>query len=126
MENRRKPITQESRDRKRAQLTKRRKKIMRIRIATLAILIVSIVVGAVLLDVLKKKSAARVKIEKDYEKLANETKEKIEALKVEQDYALSAKDNAEAAARAAEIEKELAELKKVLKVDVPAMKAANK
>ena len=29
MENRRKPITQESRDRKRAQLMKRRKKIMR-------------------------------------------------------------------------------------------------
>ena len=48
MENRRKPITQESRDRKRAQLMKRRKKIMRIRIATLAILIVGIVVGAVL------------------------------------------------------------------------------
>ena len=85
-----------------------------------------IVVGAVLLDVLKKKAAARVKIEKDYEKLANETKEKIEALKVEQDYALSAKDNAEAVKRVAEIDKELAELKKVLKVDVPAMKAANK
>ena len=38
MENRRKPITQESRDRKRAQLMKRRKKIMRIRIAAIAIL----------------------------------------------------------------------------------------
>ena len=48
MENRRKPITQESRDRKRAQLMKRRKKIMRIRIAAIAILIVGIVAGAVL------------------------------------------------------------------------------
>ena len=48
MENGRKPITQESRDRKRAQLIKKRKKIMRIRMATVAILIVCIVVGAVL------------------------------------------------------------------------------
>ena len=48
MEGRRKPITQESRDRKRAQLMKRRKKIMRIRITVFAILIVAIVAGAVL------------------------------------------------------------------------------
>ncbi len=48
MEGRRKPITQESRDRKRAQLQKRRKKIMRIRMTVFAILVVSIVVGAVL------------------------------------------------------------------------------
>ena len=48
MENGRKPITQESRDRRRAQLIKRRKKIMRIRIAVLVILIVSIIAGAVL------------------------------------------------------------------------------
>lgn len=48
MEGRRKPITQESRDRKRAQLIKRRKKIMRIRVTVFAILIVGIVAGAVL------------------------------------------------------------------------------
>ena len=48
MEGRRKPITQENRDRKRAQLIKKRKKIMRIRVTVFVILIVSIVAGAVL------------------------------------------------------------------------------
>jgi ribose transport system permease protein len=85
-----------------------------------------IVVGAVLLDVFKKKAAAKVKIEKPSEKLARETKERIENLKFEQDYALSAKGNPEADARAAEIASEIAELKQVLKVQVPAMKAQEK
>ena len=85
-----------------------------------------IVVGAVLLDVFKKKAAAKVKIEKPSEKLARETKERIEDLKFEQDYALSAKGNPEADARAAEIASEIAELKQVLKVQVPALKAQEK
>lgn len=74
-----------------------------------------IVVGAVLLDVIKKKSAAKVKIEKPAAKLKRETKEQIEALRVEQDYALSAKNNPEAAARAKEIDAEIAELKNKLR-----------
>ena len=74
-----------------------------------------IVVGAVLLDVLKKKSAAKVKIEKPAAKLKRETKERIEELKIEQDYALSAKKDPEAQARAEEIKTEIAELKKQLK-----------
>ena len=85
-----------------------------------------IVVGAVLLDVFKKKAAAKVKIEKPSDKLARETKERIEDLKFEQDYALSAKGNPEADARAAEIASEIAELKQVLKVQVPALKAQEK
>ena len=85
-----------------------------------------IVVGAVLLDVLKKKAAAKVKIEKPSDKLLKDTKEKIEELQVEKDYALSAKNNPEAAARIPEIDAEIAALKKVIKVDVPALKAEEK
>lgn len=48
MENGRKPITQESRNRKRAQLLKRRKKIMRMRIGICVIAVLSIVGGAFL------------------------------------------------------------------------------
>lgn len=48
MENGRKPITQESRNRKRAQLLKRRKKIMRIRIGIFVIAVLAIVGGAFL------------------------------------------------------------------------------
>ena len=85
-----------------------------------------IVVGAVLLDVLKKKAAAKVKIEKPSDKLLKETKEKIEELRVEKDYALSAKGNPEAKARIPEIDAEIATLKQVIKVDVPALKAEEK
>ncbi len=85
-----------------------------------------IVVGAVLLDVLKKKAAAKVKIEKPSDKLLKDTKEKIEELKIEKDYALSAKNNPEAKARVKEIDTEIAALKKVIKVDVPALKAEEK
>lgn len=74
-----------------------------------------IVVGAVLLDVFKKKSANRVKIESEVQKKKRTIKEQIAALKVEQDYALSAKNNPEAVAREAEIVSEIAELKKALK-----------
>ncbi|MGM9644666.1 MAG: ABC transporter permease [Eubacteriales bacterium] len=82
-----------------------------------------IVVGAVLLDVLKKKSAAKVKIEKAHAKLKRELKERIEELNIEKDYALSAKKNPEAAARVGEIDIEIAELKKRIKIEVPALKA---
>lgn len=75
-----------------------------------------IVVGAVLLDVLKKKAAARVKIETPADKRKRETKEKIEALKLELDYARSAKGNPEADKRVAEIPEEIKALKKDLKV----------
>lgn len=70
-----------------------------------------IVVGAVLLDVFKKQSASRVKIESDKHKRKRLIKEQIETLKIEQDYALSAKGNPEADARAAEIVTEIAALK---------------
>lgn len=73
-----------------------------------------IVVGAVLLDVLKKKSAAKVKIETPIQKLKRETKEKIAALKTEQDYARSASNNPEAQKRAKEIPGEIQALKKQL------------
>lgn len=74
-----------------------------------------IVVGAVLLDVLKKKSAEKVKIETDEQKRKHKIKETIAALRIEQDYALSAKDNPEAEARAAEIALEISALKEEYK-----------
>ncbi|MBQ7923100.1 MAG: ABC transporter permease [Clostridia bacterium] len=82
-----------------------------------------IVVGAVLLDVLKKKSANKVKIEKKSDKLKKELKERIEELNIEKDYTLSAKNNDQAAKRAAEINEELAGLKMRLKTEVPQLKA---
>jgi hypothetical protein len=86
-----------------------------------------IVVGAVLLDVLKKKAAGKVKIEAPADKLAREIKEQIADLKIEQDYALSAaKKNPEAAVRANEIAAEIAALKERLKTEVPALKASKK
>ena len=86
-----------------------------------------IVVGAVLLDVIKKKSANKVKIEKPAAKLKREIKEQIAELKIEQDYALSAaKKNPEAAARAVAIKSELADLKLRLKTEVYALKAEAK
>jgi ribose transport system permease protein len=85
-----------------------------------------IVVGAVLLDVLKKKAAAKVKIEKPSDKLLKESKEKIENLKIERDYALSAKNNPDATARVAEINTEIAALKQTIKSDVPKLKAKEK
>jgi ribose transport system permease protein len=85
-----------------------------------------IVVGAVLLDVLKKKAASKVKLESPADKLRNELKEKIEELNIEKDYALSDKKNPESAARVKEIDAELAELKARLKTDVAKLKAAEK
>jgi len=81
-----------------------------------------IVVGAVLLDVLKKKAASKVKIEKASDKLKRELKERIEELNVEKDYALSEKGE-EAKTRVAEINAELAELKARIKTDVAKLKA---
>ncbi len=85
-----------------------------------------IVVGAVLLDVLKKKAAAKVKIEKPSDKLLKETKEKLEELRSEKDYALSAKNVPEAQARLKEIDAEIVALKKVIKVDIPKMRTEEK
>jgi ribose transport system permease protein len=74
-----------------------------------------IVVGAVLLDVLKKKAASKVKIEKPEEKLKREAKERLEELYIEKDYALSAKGNPEAEARLVEINEEIAQIKESIK-----------
>lgn len=82
-----------------------------------------IVVGAVLLDVIKKKSAGKVKIEKASDKLKRELKEEIANLKTEQDYALSAKNNPEASARAKEISAEIKALNARIKTEIPALKA---
>ncbi len=71
-----------------------------------------IVVGAVLLDVVKKKSAGKVKIESPAQKAKRETKERIAALKDELAYARSAAGkNPEAAQRVTEIPGEIAALK---------------
>ena len=74
-----------------------------------------IVVGAVLLDVLKKKAANKVKIETPEQKAKREAKEKIAELKIEEDYALSAKNNPEAVARAKAIKEEIAAIKASIK-----------
>ncbi len=84
-----------------------------------------IVVGAVLLDIFKKQMASRVKKEKQAEKFARTTKEKIAELNLEKDYALSAKDNAEAQVRVKEIDTEIAKLKNELKLRLPGLKAAD-
>ena len=84
-----------------------------------------IVVGAVLLDVFKRKMAGKVKIEKPSEKLVRTTKEKIAELNLEKDYALSAKNNAEAQARVKEIDAEITSLKNELKQRLPELKAAD-
>ncbi len=75
-----------------------------------------IVVGAVVLDVVKKKSAAKVKLETPVQKARRELKEKIAALRLEQDYALSALKDPEAAQRAAEIPQEIQALKMEFKL----------
>ena len=85
-----------------------------------------IVVGAVLLDVFKKKAAAKVKIETPAEKLKKSISEEIEELRMEKDYALSAKWSAEAAARVDEINAEIAALKDRLRTELPALKAQKK
>ena len=59
-------------------------------------------------------------------RMSPETKERIDSLKFEQDYALSAKNNPEASARAIEIDAEIVELKRILKEEVPALKATEK
>lgn len=82
-----------------------------------------IVVGAVLLDVLKRQSANRVRQEKKAEKFARKIKERIAELNLEKDYALSAKGNAEADKRVKEIDEEIASLKAELKNKLPALKA---
>ena len=82
-----------------------------------------IVVGAVLLDVIKRQSANRVKQEKKADKFKKKIKERISELNLEKDYALSAKDNAEATQRLAEIEVEISQLKNELKTKLPSLKA---
>ncbi len=68
-----------------------------------------IVVGAVLLDVMKKKSAAKVKIETAAQKTKRERKEKINALYEELDY-ISGKD-ADSVKRVQELKAQIAQLK---------------
>ena len=82
-----------------------------------------IVVGAVLLDVIKRQSANRVKQEKKADKFKKKIKERISELNLEKDYALSAKDNAEATQRLAEIEVVISQLKDELKAKLPSLKA---
>lgn len=82
-----------------------------------------IVVGAVLLDVIKRQSANRVKQEKKADKFKKNIKERISELNLEKDYALSAKDNAEATQRLAEIEVEISQLKDELKAKLSSLKA---
>lgn len=82
-----------------------------------------IVVGAVLLDVIKRQSANRVKQEKKADKFKKKIKERISELNLEKDYALSAKNNAEATQRLAEIEVEISQLKDELKAKLPSLKA---
>lgn len=82
-----------------------------------------IVVGAVLLDVIKRQSANRVKQERKADKFKKKIKERISELNFEKDYALSAKDNAEATQRLAEIEVEISQLKDELKAKLPSLKA---
>lgn len=82
-----------------------------------------IVVGAVLLDVIKRQSANRVKQERKADKFKKKIKERISELYLEKDYALSAKDNAEAKQRLAEIEVEISQLKDELKAKLPSLKA---
>lgn len=82
-----------------------------------------IVVGAVLLDVIKRQSANRVKQEKKADKFKKKIKERISELNLEKDYALSAQDNAEATQRLAEIEVEISQLKDELKAKLPSLKA---
>lgn len=82
-----------------------------------------IVVGAVLLDVIKRQSANRVKQEKKADKFKKKIKERISELNLEKDYALSAEDNAEATQRLAEIEVEISQLKDELKAKLPSLKA---
>lgn len=81
-----------------------------------------IVVGAVLLDVMKKKSASKAKKELSATKYKKSMKEKIENLNLEKDYALSAKDNAEAVARVVEINAEITALKAEMKAQLPVLK----
>ncbi len=85
-----------------------------------------IVVGAVLLDVLKKKAASKVKIESAEDKLKTELKEKIEELNIEKDYVLSAKKDQGTEAQLKKINAELAELKARLKDVTAKAKAAAK
>ncbi len=82
-----------------------------------------IVVGAVLLDVIKRQSANHVKQEKKADKFKKKIKERISELNLEKDYALSAKNNAEATQRLAEIEVEISQLKDELKAKLPSLKA---
>lgn len=85
-----------------------------------------IVVGAVLLDVMKRKASSNAKKELSAVKYKKEYKEKLEALNVEKDYALSAKDNPDAQRRLNELEAEISALKLEKAEKIPVLKAADK
>ena len=75
---------------------------------------------------MKKKAASHVKIELSAVKYKRKTKEKIAELNLEKDYALSAKDNAEAAKRVIEIDREITALKAEMQTKLPALKEEDK
>lgn len=85
-----------------------------------------IVVGAVLLDVMKRKASSNAKKELSAVKYKKEYKEILEALNVEKDYALSAKDNPDAQRRLNELEVEISALKLEKAEKLPVLKAADK
>lgn len=85
-----------------------------------------IVVGAVLLDIMKKKAASSAKKELSAVRYKRKANEKLAALNVEKDYALSAKDNEEAKKRVEEIDLEIATIKTDLKEKLPVLKAEDK
>lgn len=85
-----------------------------------------IVVGAVLLDVMKRKAASSAKKELSAVRYKRKANEKLAALNVEKDYALSAKDNEEAKKRVEEIDLEIATIKTDLKEKLPVLKAEDK
>lgn len=77
-----------------------------------------IVVAAVLLDIFKKKAAARVKKETRVQKATKQMKEQIERLKEEKDVALTQKDKA----KASEIDNEIAALKANFATELPKLR----
>ena len=85
-----------------------------------------IVIGAVLLDVMKRKASSNAKKELSAVKYKRKTKEKIAELNIEKDYALSAKDNLEAAKRVEEINLEIAALKAEMQEKLPVLQDEDK
>ena len=75
---------------------------------------------------MKKKAASSAKKELSAVRYKRKANEKLAALNVEKDYALSAKDNEEAKKRVEEIDLEIATIKTDLKEKLPVLKAEDK